>query len=260
VSTLRMLDCSQPAKDAPRWPVQAFYVGGLTPHIWTDDEVKAIKAKYGLPIYVQVDPRADPLEDAAKFFDWLTAHGWQHGEAVAADTEDVDMREWLQVVNNQLTAAGYKLIDYQSKGVKPLNPVTSGGAWVADWTDEPHLMPGTIATQYLPASHSGLDYDASLISTDVHLHQLNPTPLPPVPRYQVTVALPALYQGTDGPAVRNLQGLLNAQRPAAIQPLMIDGDFGTLTRAALIAYQAAHLNEHIPGVAGPLTWHALLGV
>jgi peptidoglycan hydrolase-like protein with peptidoglycan-binding domain len=39
-------------------------------------------------------------------------------------------------------------------------------------------------------------------------------------------------------------------------PLVVDGDFGTLTKAAVEDFQqAAHIG--IDGIVGPQTWHAL---
>lgn len=59
---------------------------------------------------------------------------------------------------------------------------------------------------------------------------------------------PTLRRGDSGASVRRLQNLLDA--PA-------DGDFGPATEVALIAYQRG-AGLAADGVAGPMTWRALL--
>lgn len=65
---------------------------------------------------------------------------------------------------------------------------------------------------------------------------------------------PMLSQGARRPAVRELQLKLNAA--GAIPPLEVDGIFGPLTRAAVIAFQEAS-DLTVDGVVGPVTWAAL---
>jgi peptidoglycan hydrolase-like protein with peptidoglycan-binding domain len=63
-----------------------------------------------------------------------------------------------------------------------------------------------------------------------------------------------LRQGSKGPRVREIQGLLNSK--GARPRLGVDGDFGPLTDTAVRAFQTA---KHLPvdGVVGPKTWSAL---
>jgi peptidoglycan hydrolase-like protein with peptidoglycan-binding domain len=65
---------------------------------------------------------------------------------------------------------------------------------------------------------------------------------------------PTLSQGARRPAVRELQLKLNSA--GANPPLKVDGIFGPLTRAAVIAFQEAH-DLTTDGIVGPITWAAL---
>ncbi len=61
--------------------------------------------------------------------------------------------------------------------------------------------------------------------------------------------------GDKGNGVRAVQTALN--RAGANPQLNIDGDFGPATRAAVLAFQAAHKLE-ADGVVGEYTWDALI--
>jgi peptidoglycan hydrolase-like protein with peptidoglycan-binding domain len=63
-----------------------------------------------------------------------------------------------------------------------------------------------------------------------------------------------VQQGSTGPAVRALQALLNRKRRLA---LAVDGNFGSGTRAAVIAFQS-HAGIGADGVVGPVTWRNLV--
>ncbi|TGE33389.1 peptidoglycan-binding protein [Desulfosporosinus sp. Sb-LF] len=64
---------------------------------------------------------------------------------------------------------------------------------------------------------------------------------------------PVLREGSSGPAVRNLQHHLIA---AGFNPGKIDGIFGPMTRAAVIAFQGS-MNLVQDGIVGIKTWTAL---
>jgi GH25 family lysozyme M1 (1,4-beta-N-acetylmuramidase) len=80
------------------------------------------------------------------------------------------------------------------------------------------------------------------------------TPPKPVPVPAPVTGLPVLTEGDAGEDVRTLQGLLTARG----YPTLIDGAFGPATQAVLLAFQR-HAGLTPDGVAGPLTWPALLG-
>jgi murein L,D-transpeptidase YcbB/YkuD len=64
---------------------------------------------------------------------------------------------------------------------------------------------------------------------------------------------PTLRQGSTGPDVQRLQRALNA---AVAQNLTTDGDFGPLTKNAVVTYQG-NVGLQADGIVGPLTWGAL---
>ena len=66
------------------------------------------------------------------------------------------------------------------------------------------------------------------------------------------IARPMLRKGSTGNAVRELQELL-VRRGATIDP---DGDFGSATQRAVIAFQQSE-TLGADGIVGPLTWSAL---
>ena len=84
---------------------------------------------------------------------------------------------------------------------------------------------------------------------------------PGPPTNQPASARPLIWQGSRGPAVSDLQRMLNtwiAQSGAGLRPLAVDGIFGPKTDAAVRAYQRAK-GLAVDGVVGPQTWGALLG-
>ncbi len=82
------------------------------------------------------------------------------------------------------------------------------------------------------------------------------TPTPTSPSSALRVTLPAggrLSSGDTGPAVVTLQKALAALRLDVGKP---DGDFGSMTRAAVIAFQTAHGLDP-DGIVGPITARSL---
>jgi murein L,D-transpeptidase YcbB/YkuD len=67
---------------------------------------------------------------------------------------------------------------------------------------------------------------------------------------------PTVQLGSSGPEVRNLQYLL--ARLHFLDAPQLDGDFGSVTQAAVEAFQQDR-GLAVDGVAGPATWSALLG-
>ncbi len=69
---------------------------------------------------------------------------------------------------------------------------------------------------------------------------------------------PTLRIGSAGPAVRELQALLN-RLPTVLTRLAEDGQFGLGTRGRVIEFQKRqHLSDD--GVVGPMTWETLLAL
>jgi len=69
-------------------------------------------------------------------------------------------------------------------------------------------------------------------------------------------------KGSKGSAVRLLQDILTSFNDPQLNPGPIDGDFGPITEAAVMAFQgfAVDFNGHplkVDGIVGPKTWTAL---
>lgn len=130
--------------------------------------------------------------------------------------------------------------------------------WVADWTGSPHMVPGSVATQWADPATSGGHYDLSEAADAWLAPSLVPGPAPgpaPAPAPQPSPGgfmPPTLSPGTLSGAVRNAQRLLNVHGAG----LAVDGVFGPATEVAVRHFQTVfHLA--IDGVVGPATWSAL---
>lgn len=67
--------------------------------------------------------------------------------------------------------------------------------------------------------------------------------------------MPTVKRGSKGRTVNRLQGLLTANG----YKTSIDGIFGPQTEKALRSFQTKHAKP-VDGIAGPITWNALLGL
>lgn len=67
--------------------------------------------------------------------------------------------------------------------------------------------------------------------------------------------MPTVREGSNGPAVRELQTLLKSK---GFNPGPVDGAFGPKTKAAVLAFQRAQ-GIAVDGVVGPQTWGKLKG-
>lgn len=258
MSTLEMGDASTPPEPMPHLPAFAFYMGGQTPHPWSDAEIASIKSRFALPLWVHTEVTTPAEHVADDMLTWLHDHRWTRGTTVGLDTESVKMGAWLSELDSYIRAAGYKLMDYQSKGAIPDNPDTDGGRFVADWTGIPHLYPGSKATQYAPASSTGLQWDSDIIDSTVPLHELHPPVEHKIKMVVVDVDMPELGPGDTGVAVRRLQGLIAAWNPAELGQAGIDGTFGPDTAAAVTHLQRIYGIGQDRGIVTARTWAVLL--
>lgn len=77
---------------------------------------------------------------------------------------------------------------------------------------------------------------------------------------ECTITLPILRKGSTGAAVKTLQRLLRQLQYVNTDGktlLIVDGDFGSNTEAAVKRYQQNHLNG-VDGIVGIKTWNKLL--
>lgn len=83
---------------------------------------------------------------------------------------------------------------------------------------------------------------------------------PAAPKAETATSLPVLKKGSKGKTVQALQVLLIGTKPGySCGRYGADGDFGSDTEKAVIAFQRAKSLKD-DGVVGPLTWAVLLGV
>jgi len=143
-------------------------------------------------------------------------------------------RSWIPQIEDALRLIGVapSLVDY----------------WVADWTGVPHLVPGSVATQYANPPQSGGNYDVSLTNGTWPAGKPAPAPAPP-PSRTCTVNLRVLSNGSTGGDVRSLQLILRG--------LVVDGIFGPGTESAVRSFQAAH-KLAVDGIVGSATWSTLI--
>jgi hypothetical protein len=246
----------------PDTDIVAFYIGGDTPHVWTDAEIHATygRNRYRLPIFVRSNPAGmgEGHLEGGEAVAWMMRHHMPRGTTVALDYEAAIDDPYLEAFDAVVTNAGYKTMLYGSESTVLSNHKPSGGYWVALWNNNPNLPNGWAAHQYASDQMLGKSYDLSVVADWVPLWDMNggPTP-PPPPNDQWTESLvnnlPTLSQGATGDDVRTLQGLLNSRGIAT----KIDGDFGPATEQGVLTVQH-HFNLTPDGIVGKHTWGTLI--
>lgn len=271
MGTLKFVDAAWPPDPLPDVDGFCFYIGGDTPHVYTNAEVAALKAKYRylLPIYVRAPmPGPGPGSDVVAAVTRLRQIGAPKGTLVAWDSETSVDAPYIKAVYADLATAGYVLIDYGSQGFVFGNQNPDGYYWGAEWTDVPHLAGGDVVTQYV--SFSG--YDESLAESSLPFWDTRGGPVPdppsPVPAWQETMmnTLPTLQQGAiDTPGriyfVTRIQALVEAigaiNSLGAVCQVVQDGDFGPATTAGVKRIQE-FFGITQDGIVGPHTWSCLV--
>lgn len=255
---MEMGDSSEAPPDATHLPAYAFYIGGDTPHVWTVAEVFALDSRYALPIWTRSNPGGDAADDANGIIAALHLLKWSPGSLVAVDTETAIIPGYVAELDMRISDAGYALVHYASKDAMESYPATKGGRWVADWTGLPHLIPGSVATQYASATMAHGFWDQSVIDDAAALHEIHPPAVHTIPAAVVQCDLPQLSAGDTGPAVRRLQGLLLAWRSDALNGSGMDGQYGPDTAAAVTWFRRMYGITADPGQVNAETWERLL--
>lgn len=175
--TLRwMYDASVPPVPAPLLYAAGGYIGGDTPHVWTEAEWDAQPAAFRLPIFTasnREDIACAAGEDAWEIRNLLAALGVGESFTVAVDIETRVYSVYLQALNTYLWPR--PLMVYGSLSTLLRNPLTSGGRWAADWTGNIDIAVDDIgldhidAFQWASAGQLGKPYDLSAISSAVPL-------------------------------------------------------------------------------------------
>lgn len=171
-------DSSTPPASYPPVDGWAWYIGGNTPHVWTDAEVAAIPCRYGLPIFTRSNPTgaAQALADARAALWWAANHGQPRGTLIGLDLEDAVNPAYLDAFDAALVAGGYRTVAYGQLSTITGNPRPSGGFWVGEW-DGVDADPSWTGKQYesLPA------FDRSAFAAAAPLWDRHPATAPTTP-------------------------------------------------------------------------------
>jgi hypothetical protein len=176
VMARRMFDAAWPPNAPPKVDIVNRYIGGGTPHVWTqaetDSQVAKSGARFVLPNFVRVPPTShDPKDDAAWVVGWLRSNGVPKGVTHALDYETAIDATYLRAYDAVIVAAGYRTMVYGSRSRVLQNPKPSGGYWTAHWNNTPHICSdaGVVATQYGGDTTLGQPWDINLVADSVPL-------------------------------------------------------------------------------------------
>jgi len=247
---LTFIDNAFPLRNYPPADGFAFYIGGDTPHVWTNAEVAALPYRYRLPIFVRSNPQqANANVDAANCLTALASHGAPKGTLVALDFETAVDPAYVAEFCARVMAGGYRVILYGSENFVHRNNIPDGLYWSADWTKVNHIHSGDAGTQWISLQA----YDESTFAATLPLWDTQPHAAPGKTAGTVPVDFP-WKNGDRGNRVRAIQALAGPKRG---HDLACDGVFGTETENAVRGVQEAALIK-VDGIVGPETWKALL--
>lgn len=172
-----MYDASTPPVDPPKWHVAAGYIGGDTPHVWTDDEWRAQPAEKKLPIWTGAR-RPNTAEagqaDAGEALHALRALAVPRGSFVALDMETDVSENYVLDFQHALSYDGYPVMVYGSLSDLLVYPPAVEHLWAAHWDisleSALKVVKGrVVAVQWRSAEELGQDYDFSLIEGNLPL-------------------------------------------------------------------------------------------
>lgn len=136
----------------------AFYLGGWTPHVWTQTQINAQSVYWMMPIWVYNPNTPGATQgnaDGKAAVSAMKSVGVATGARIAVDMESSIDEPYLAAFRNVIGPAGYHLMVYGGPSTVfqnwPQNQNGPGGGWwVADWTFQPHLYnhAGVWATQW----------------------------------------------------------------------------------------------------------------
>jgi hypothetical protein len=172
-----MYDASTPPTNPPKWHVAAGYIGGDTPHVWTEDEWKVQPAARRLPIWTGAR-RTDTTEagqaDAGEALHALNLLKVPRGSFVALDMETDVADNYVQAFISSLTYDSYPVMLYASLSDALVYPPAVEHIWAAHWdisleTALETIKHRIVAVQWKSAEEMGKDYDFSLIEGNLPL-------------------------------------------------------------------------------------------
>lgn len=222
-------------------PLQGWfvYIGGNAYHVWTEEEIAALKAqpwcRYIVPCFVRSNPEsADPVADADAAIAWARAHGQPSGTVTCWDGETAVNSPYFTAVDRRLQSqAGLHELLYGSKATVIQNARPSGGYDEAAWTGQAYA-PADEADQF----GSWAAYDLGEFKLGP-LWDLRPTPVPPTPPVPVppTVKETDVFVVRSRPGTDELWGQINGGKYWHIA-----------SPTDLLAYEAAFKEQGIPTI------------
>jgi hypothetical protein len=255
-----MYDASIPPPD-PHRDVCAGYIGGDTPHLWSDAEWASQSARWRLPIYVCDNPGSrNAISDANAAIGWMSAHAVPRGSALALDYETAVDGAYAAAFDKAVVRAGYRTLLYGSLSTVTRNPRPSAGYWAADWTGAPHLVPGTEATQYASDTMLGEPYDLSLVSDTLVLWDTRPAAPAPAPadqeddmqQIEPTTVHPGEYAygiNSQGGAVKTVRFSCDGYGGVASLRVVTWDSNGCLVHSITVGGQGTGPGSHLVSVA-----------
>jgi hypothetical protein len=225
--------------------VVLLYVGGDTPHPWTNADIAAMPFRYRWPCWVRSNPAgaSEGTMEAGLFASWLHGHHVPMGTAVILDLETAVATAYVNAFNSALKLAGFKVTKYGSESTIWNNPPTSGGTFVAQPGSDVLTTTGdTVARQY--DFLGGLDLSILKDQAALPLWDTNPPDPPPPHAYagQPTHVHAEKVRWTN--ATLSWVGGANTQ---SVEVYLADAGGKTIRKAPLgadaIAYEFRHLDK-----------------
>lgn len=174
MTLFRMFDAAYPPATAyPGCQAVAGYIGGNTPHVWTQAEWLRFSSLRQLPVWVGY-LEDDPVQHARSAAAAAQALGWRPfrpgtWRAIVADMEAQMDEPWLLAFGTELQSLGFLCWPYMSLSALPSVP-PGYTVWLADWNGVPAIPPvhDVIAHQYQPnVAWDGTAVDLSVVDASV---------------------------------------------------------------------------------------------
>jgi lysozyme len=170
-------------------------------------------------------------------------------DGASASTIINKMKQWLAEVEQTLQQQTGKLLkpfiytspNFWNNILGNPKDFASYPLWIADYD---------VTTPSVPSSWGAENWS-------IHQYQGNVANIPGVSGLGDLNLFNLLQIGSEGPRVKELQQQLKALQKPEFDPGNIDGDFGQLTKNAVVAFQTSKQLE-ADGIIGPKTWVTLL--
>ena len=162
--------------------VVAFYIGGWTPHVWTQTQIDRQTAYWMMPIWVYNPNTPGSTQghtDGQAIVAALHALGVPTDVRVAIDMEGSVDEPYIAALRYVIGPAGYHVMIYGGPTTVfnnwPQNPAGPGGGWwIADWRSAPYMYnhAGVWATQWTnPLNPPSWDQSTTVDLTHLWWHK-----------------------------------------------------------------------------------------